>query len=308
MNEEMTIHKFCLFFIFLLLIYSSEIFAIESSFSKEEPDKSDFLQQKSDNNKAGKGLFFQPHKLNYFILNGFPGEASSQIKFQISAKYQVFEGDFNKTLPLYFAYTQKSFWNIGQPSAPFEENNYNPELFLDYKINENPQKLKHTILGLEHESNGRGGIESRGWNRLYVQFSFGIDEKELGKKGPFHPEKYSAYLKLWQAFSYEDQNNYLQAVGKDESFLDYAGRGEIGVSLRELPIISDYKWLKNNQLDFVTRIFRDLDKESYEIGYHQNIPNTNFFLYIQYWKGFVESLQSFDQRQSRFKAGLSFFY
>jgi outer membrane phospholipase A len=33
--------------------------------------------------------------------------------------------------PAYVAYTQKSLWNVGQQSMPFEENNYNPELFLD---------------------------------------------------------------------------------------------------------------------------------------------------------------------------------
>ncbi len=259
------------------------------------------------------GLDFQPHKLNYFIANGLPGDPAAQVKFQISAKYQVFEGSLNifkrDYFPLYMAYTQKSFWNIGKPSAPFEENNYNPELFLDYKVKGSGIYLDHVVIGGEHESNGRDGAESRSWNRLYLLFSFGIEAKnELEGKGVLRKEKYSAYLKLWQAYGYEDQDDYLTSIGHNEKFLDYAGRGEVGFSIRELPYLSNMAWLKNNQLDFKTRIFRDWDKGSIEIGYHQNIPYTNFFLYVQYWDGYGESLQKFSSQETKWKGGLSFFY
>ena len=260
-----------------------------------------------------RGLNFRPHKLNYFIANGLPGDPAAQVKFQISAKYQVFEGNFKvfkrNYFPLYMAYTQKSFWNVGIPSAPFEENNYNPEMFLDYQVKGSGIYLDHVVIGGEHESNGRDGAESRSWNRLYLLLSFGIEAKEgLEEKGVLRKEKYSTYLKIWEAYGEEDQDDYLKSIGRNETFLDYAGRGEVGFSIRELPIISYFRVLRNNQLDFRTRIFRDWDKGSIEIGYHQNIPYTNFFLYVQYWDGYGESLQRFSSHDTKWKGGLSFFF
>lgn len=311
----------------LFTLSVSSAFAFEP-FSKEEIGKLESKLQEIYDKEGGKrsrddiweemkarlneekGLYFQPHKLNYFILNGLPRvDPEAQVKFQISAKFQVFEGSLNYFVPLYLSYTQKSFWNVGQPSAPFEENNYNPEVFLAYPIPGNMFKLDHIVISGEHESNGRDGAASRSWNRLYALFSFGVEASDgLKKKGALRKEKYSAYLKFWEAYGYEDQDDYLKSIGKNEKFLDYAGRGEVGFSIREFPFISRFDWFKNNQLDFRTRVFRDWDKESYEIGYHQNIPSTNFFLYVQYWDGFGESLQRFHKRDSRLKAGLSFFY
>jgi len=267
----------------------------------------------SEPGKKRLSLDFSPHKLNYFIANGLPGDPAAQVKFQISAKYQVFEGSLNvfkrNYFPLYMAYTQKSFWNVGIPSAPFEENNYNPEMFLDYQVKGSGIYLDHVVIGGEHESNGRDGAESRSWNRLYLLLSFGIEAKEgLEEKGVLRKEKYSTYLKIWEAYGEEDQDDYLKSIGRNETFLDYAGRGEVGFSIRELPIISYFRVLRNNQLDFRTRIFRDWDKGSIEIGYHQNIPYTNFFLYVQYWDGYGESLQRFSSHDTKWKGGLSFFF
>jgi len=260
-----------------------------------------------------KGLDFTPHRLNYVVVNGLPGDPTAQVKFQISAKYQVFEGSLKifrrNVLPLYFAYTQKSFWNIGRPSAPFEENNYNPEVFLDYPVSDNVLRLDHVIVSGEHESNGRDGSESRSWNRLCVRLSFRIKVGEgLKKKGILRKDKYSAYLKLWKAYGTEDQDEYLESSGRNERFADYAGRGEIGISIREIPFVSEISLLQNNQLDLTTRIPRDWNRKSIEIGYHQNVPSTNFFLYIQYWNGYGESLQRFDRRDIRLKVGFSFFF
>lgn len=126
-----------------------------------------------------RGLDFEPHKLNYIIINE-PFSANSQVKFQISAKFRVFEGNFNyfrrNYFPLYVAYTQKSFWNVGKPSMPFEENNYNPEVFLDFrldvKLTERFRLKNFVISPYEHESNGVDGPDSRSWNRSYILASF----------------------------------------------------------------------------------------------------------------------------------------
>jgi phospholipase A1/A2 len=261
----------------------------------------------SDDSKPG--LYFLPHKLNYFILNGLPPNKNAQMKYQISAKYQVVEfSDYH----LYFSYTQKSFWDIGKKSRPFEESNYNPEIFISHPIDRsfdlkgfNRDLVWHDItLGLlEHESNGLAGPDSRSWNRSYLASSFGIESKKaLEQTEALIQYRFLLSIKLWIAYGQRDENRYLESIGRGhEDFSDYSGRGEISASLRDI-------LFPKNQIDFKTRIFNAWNRESYEIGYHQNIPKTNFYLYAQYWYGYGESLTRFAELDRRFKIGLSFFH
>ncbi len=254
------------------------------------------------------------HKLNYAAIDSWPGNNNAQVKFQISMKFRVLTPNLYvlkyNVFPAYFAYTQKSLWNINQPSSPFEENNYNPEFFLDYPVNAaiiGRIKLRNIVVSpIEHESNGLAGVQSRSWNRQYVLVKFGLESKEkLAITNSFLSDKALVYIKLWNASGYEEENAYLQSVGKDGTFLDYMGRGEIGVSVR------NFLWggaLKDHQLDIRTPIFRDSDKDSYKFEFRQQLPNMNFALYLQYWYGYGETLMRFDQFGRRGFVGLSFSY
>jgi phospholipase A1/A2 len=258
----------------------------------------------SETDEAKPGLVFEPYKLNYFILNGVPPNDNAQVKFQISAKYQVVGlSDYR----LYFAYTQKTFWDIGKTSKPVEESNYNPEIFISHPIDRTIYRnfiLKDVTLGLwEHESNGLGGIDSRSWNRAYAASSFGLESRKVFEETQaLINYRFLISIKLWIAYSTRNLEEYLESIGRgNEEFSDYSGRGEITASLRDI-------LLPKNQIDFKTRIFRSASRGSYEIGYHQNIPTTDFFIYAQYWYGYGESLSRFAVSDRRFKAGLSFFY
>jgi phospholipase A1 len=254
------------------------------------------------------------HKVNYFSLNRWPGNSSAQAKFQISMKFQVLQPNLyilkHNIFPAYFAYSQKTLWNVGQQSRPFEESDINPEFFLDYPVNAviiGLFKLRNIVLSpIEHESNGLGGVQSRGWNRQYVLIKFGLESKEkLEVTNSFLSDKALLYIKLWHASSYSDQTAYLQSIGSNEKFLDYMGQGEIGVSVR------NFLWggfLKNHQLDIRTPIFRDGRKNSCEFEFRQQLPNMNFALYFQYWYGYAETLMRFDQFGRRSFVGLSFSY
>jgi phospholipase A1 len=217
-------------------------------------------------------------------------------------KYNIF--------PAYFAYTQKSLWNVGQKSGPFEESNYNPEFFLDYPVNAviiGRFKLRAIVLSpIEHESNGLAGVQSRSWNRQYLLIKFGLESKEkLEVTNSFLADKALLYVKLWNASGYSDQDAYLQSIGSNDTFLDYMGRGELGISVR------NFLWggsLRDHQLDIKTPIFRDKRKNSYEFEFRQQLPNMNFALYLQYWYGYGETLLRFDQFGRRGFVGLSFSY
>ncbi|RPI71702.1 MAG: hypothetical protein EHM45_23200, partial [Desulfobacteraceae bacterium] len=230
---------------------------------------------------------FSLYKPNYFAFNKWFSDEDAQIKFQFSFKYRVLKNDLwlfkHKYIPLYFAYTQKSFWNIGQPSAPFEESNYNPEMFLDYPLDFRIYKgiyLRNLMVSpFEHESNGQDGAKSRSWNRQYIAFSFGLEpEKKPEKLKPFIQDKMALQMKFWHAYGYNDQDDYLHALGRNDDFLDYMGRGELMLSIRN--ILGNGSW-GNNQLDLKTRLFQDSDKDSYEFVFQQHIPNFPFSVFLQ---------------------------
>jgi phospholipase A1 len=254
------------------------------------------------------------HKLNYFSANHWPMDANAQVKFQISMKFRVLEPNLyilkHNFFPAYVAYTQKSLWNTGQQSLPFEENNYNPEFFLDYPVDAallGRLKLRNIVVSpIEHESNGLSGAQSRSWNRQYVLFRLGLEAKEkLDITNSFLADKALLYIKLWHASGYSDQDDYLQSGGSSDTFLDYMGHGEIGISIR------NFFWggsLRDHQLDIKTPIFRDTRKSSYEVEFRQQLPYMNFALYFQYWYGYGETLLRFDQFGHRGFAGLSFSY
>jgi len=254
------------------------------------------------------------HRVNYFSINHWPGENNAQVKFQLSMKFRLLEPDLYilkyNLFPAYIAYSQKSLWNEGQQSMPFEESNYNPEFFLEYPVNAaliGPFKLRSIVISpIEHESNGLAGVQSRSWSRQYVLLKFGLKSKEeLGIANSFLSDKASLYVKLWHAMGYSDQDAYLRSIGDTGKFLDYMGRGEIGVSVR------NFIWggsLKNHQVDIRTPIFRDKRKKSYEFEFRQQLPDMNFAIYLQYWYGYGETLLRFDRFQRRGFAGLSFSY
>ncbi len=254
------------------------------------------------------------HKVNYFSINQWPGNERAQVKFQLSMKFRLLKANLYvlkyNLFPAYIGYTQKSLWNAGQPSMPFEETNYNPEFFLDYPINTKLLgrfKLRSIVVSpLEHESNGLVDAQSRSWNRQYLMLRFGLGSKEkLEIADSFLTDKASLYVKFWSASGCSDQDDYLKALGRGDKFLDYMGRGELGISVR------NFIWggsLKNHQLDIRTPIFRDHRKDSYLFEFRQQIPKMNFALYIQYWYGYGETLLRFNKFGRRGFAGLSFSY
>ena len=254
------------------------------------------------------------HKVNYFSLNHWPGNNNAQAKFQISMKFQVLKPNLyvlkHNIFPAYVAYTQKTLWNVGQQSRPFEESAINPEFFLDYPVNAvitGRFKLRNIVISpIEHESNGLAGDQSRSWNRQYVLVKFGLESKEkLEVTNSFLSDKALLYVKLWHASGYSDETAYLQSIGSNDKFLDYMGQGEIGVSVR------NFLWrgsIRNHQLDIKTPIFRDNRKNSYQLEFRQQIPNMNFALYLQYWYGYGETLMRFDRFGRRSFVGLSFSY
>lgn len=95
-------------------------------------------------------------KPNYFLL-GVP-----DTKIQWGFKTEPIPGS-----SVYIGFTQKLFWNLFTESLPFKDINYNPSIFYRMKLNEQSYL---EIIGIEHESNGRGDLDSRSWNRTGLRY------------------------------------------------------------------------------------------------------------------------------------------
>ncbi|MEE3214043.1 MAG: phospholipase A, partial [Pseudomonadota bacterium] len=109
-----------------------------------------------------------------------PNMDNTELKFQFSAKFNLAEDLVFDNGDLYFAYTQKSWWQAynGDESSPFRETNYEPEFFLEFQ---NDYKLwgwtnVSNRISLNHQSNGRSDPLSRSWNRVIGTTAWVNDE------------------------------------------------------------------------------------------------------------------------------------
>ena len=117
---------------------------------------------------------FSSHKPIYFLVGSEPDKS----KFQISFRYRPFNPDsslareYQWLSGLHLAYTQTSFWDLSSKSLPFSDTSYKPQLlYLSRNLQLRPAWLNGLYLesGVQHESNGRDGEESRGTNTAYVR-------------------------------------------------------------------------------------------------------------------------------------------
>jgi outer membrane phospholipase A len=134
----------------------------------------------------------------YFVLGARTG---LDARFQLSFKYRLFdEASYPvRTIPalgkLYFAYTQTSLWDLAADSKPFRDTSFRPSLFWQGPLeaaSRHPWSPDYLRAGLEHESNGKDGLNSRSMNTLFLQPVWRSDFAN-GRTLLFFPKVY-AYL------------------------------------------------------------------------------------------------------------------
>ncbi|WP_456267758.1 phospholipase A [Kushneria sp. AK178] len=100
------------------------------------------------------------------------GVDRGEVKFQFSVKVGILDDIFGDNGDLYFAYTQRSWWQAynADASSPFRETNYEPEVFISFDNDWDVGGWNNTAnrVGLLHQSNGRSDPLSRSWNRIYL--------------------------------------------------------------------------------------------------------------------------------------------
>jgi len=219
--------------------------------------------------------FFR-YKDNY-ILGGKPNA-----KVQLSLKIRPILGE-----NFYFGYTQQMFWKLSTQSKPFQDINFNPEFFYEWK---RPQRsIRSLSLGIEHKSNGRAGLESRSLDRLFVEV--GTELGWLGYQWRWDTRAFWIYDIDWQTndeikqytgfwytrFSVDGLLDQLIPT-KAEFYVQLNPGGESGTKSRYGSLESGMK--------IRARLFGSMP-----------------YLMVQYYYGYMESLLGYDELSHSYRIG-----
>lgn len=217
-----------------------------------------------------------------------PG-TDTDARLQISFKYQLLgqAGDIGPGAPwengIHFAFTQRLYWNLGAESSPFRNVDYLPELF--YLVPARPVSDRIAIggqAGFRHESNGRGGTQSRSFNTVYIQ-----PEATL----PVGDWKLVVGPRLWAYVGSREDNPDIRHY-----------RGNTGLFAE---IGQDDGW----RLDVTTRLNPGSGKGAVDalVSYPlDRVISRNLKLYAfgQAFAGYGENLLDYDRHTTRLRVGL----
>jgi len=204
-------------------------------------------------------------------------------KFQFSFKYAFMNprGGISRKAPffshVYFGYTQTSLWDIESESKPFYDTSYKPSLFYrhaDFHQWNGGKTRMWGQVGVQHESNGQGGDDSRSLNIVYVQPSFDF----LGVFGRGH---LSVMPRLWF---------YIGDLSDNPDIAEFRGYGELRVAYTGS---SDWQVAATMRLGTTGKGSVQLDGT----WPMDRILGRNFdaYLYTQFFSGWGESLRSYDR-------------
>ena len=231
--------------------------------------------EQNDRNFGFLGLkYYEPiYMLFTHDFSKKPDRKADELYFEFSFERPITYDALGLGEKISFAYAQNSWWQITQDSAPFRESNYRPELYVSAPV-PFADELK---IGAMHESNGKGGEESRSWNRLYAQSTWSADG-------------FSITPRVWYAF-WLDRTN--------EDIADYMGYGDLRAS---------YTFGKQ-RLSALWRnglYFDSSNRGAIELNYSFPIFNSGFYGYLRYFNGYGESLADYKRSANKIGIGLSF--
>lgn len=221
-----------------------------------------------------------PNGENFEQISGNGNVGNAEVKFQFSAKFNLIEDIFGDNGDLYFAYTQRSWWQAynADASSPFRETNYEPEFFISFDNDASLFGWTNTQnrIAINHHSNGRSPPLSRSWNRIYLDSVFQrgdwavsvaphwrIPESEGDDDNP-DIERYMGYGDIAIAKRFNDDH-------------------EASLTLRGNPSAGNM----GTQFDYSWPLFGNVRG------------------YVQYYYGYGESLLDYNHRNDRLSVGFS---
>jgi phospholipase A1 len=212
-----------------------------------------------------------------------------EAKLQLSLRAKVAEGLLLPDADLWFAFTQRSLWQVWnrQESSPFRNTDYQPEAIYVMPV---PPRLgtlpggwtwRMAQFGLAHQSNGQTGALSRSWNRVYAAAAF--DHGEFGLTVRAHKR--------------------LRESGNDDNpdLVRYIGNGEIvaswlpGLSTASMTLRTDLRSGRRGSVQF---------DWTYPV---QRSQPAGLRWYAQLFSGYGETLLDYNHRQTSLGIGLTLF-
>lgn len=205
---------------------------------------------------------------------------NAEAKFQISIKVPLAQDFLVEGSTLWAGYTQLSLWQVynSEASAPFRETNYEPEIFWTFDTGGEwaGLPLQGFSLGFTHQSNGRGELLSRSWNRIYADFLLADDNWAVG-------------FKPWYRIPEDEEND------DNPDIADYLGYADFTFA---------YKW---EDMTFTTLLRNNLRSED-------NLTSGNITMsfplpgrlngYVEYVNGYGETLIDYNHRNQRIGIGV----
>lgn len=222
---------------------------------------------------------FGVYKDTYFStgipLNKSIDRNTADALFQISIRHRLTKSRLPFNSFLYLTYTQKSFWNIYAESAPFRDTNYNPSLGVGKYIIHNNLLKGAAFLQLEHESNGKDGIDSRSWNMVSFSAKY------------FYNLQTSLGFKVWIPIVDGDENKDL---------VDYKGIFTLSGNY----ITKDSKWWLSAELN-PRQGFGNINTvvtAAFKVS-----KNSNQYIYARFFNGKGDSLLDYNKYDINLRVG-----
>jgi phospholipase A1 len=256
-------------------------------------------RRKQDKDNLLQPFTLMAHKPNYILLGAYNSEGydsttyqeqfedsslewgNVEAQFQMSIKIPLLVNIFD-TVDVYGAYTNRSFWQLYEvDSSPFRETNHEPEAWVQHNSNWEFWGFTNSanIFGFVHQSNGRGGLLSRSWNRIYANF--------LVERGGL-ALSFKPYYRIKEDESSDD----------NADITDYFGHYE----LRAAYTYQDHviSAMSRNNLE------SGFDKGAVELSWSFPLWGYPFMKgYVQYFYGYGESLIDYDQKVNKIGVGVS---
>lgn len=226
----------------------------------------------------------------FFIVGG---DGGLNAKFQISFRYQLFDGrgPLAQRLPwlddLYLSFSTTSLWDLGELSKPFTDSSYRPRLFYsNYDLMRvlDGQLRIGVETGFGHESNGKEGDDSRSFNMFYARPMLTLGD----------PEGLRAYVApLIHNYIAEDEN---PDIADYRGYIDWM----IGVGSR-------------GGLDFWATLRSGTRSDYGSVELNLSYPLSKLsggdlqgWLMLQYFGGYGESLLNYNEKlESQLRLGLA---
>ncbi|HLU79794.1 MAG TPA: phospholipase A [Burkholderiaceae bacterium] len=227
-----------------------------------------------------------PYEAVYFDVGG---HGSRTARFQISLKYRLFTPQDPQNPGfldnLYVGYTQTSLWDLHSDSHPFVDTSFKPSVFWRQDALYRPENSAFFLglqAGVEHESNGKSGDDSRALNFLYIQPEFNY---RMG-----HGSTLTFAPRVKQYFSDSENPDYRDYVGNVDWKLRWAQ--DDGLVLTGL-----YRHGKGGRNSTQLEAAWPLKR---------TFLNMNGYFHVQYFKGYNETLLGYDQKTgSQLRFGLA---